>query len=86
MEYSYSIGGVDCLSHAAVRVTTCVCLTSTFMGWRCREQARSLLVLLPLSAIRKLTKPNDVSLGYSCDATVVNLPELCIGIELTWEF
>lgn len=46
-------------------------------------------VLLPLSAARKLTKPNDaivVTSGYRRGATVVNLPELYTGIELTCEF
>jgi hypothetical protein len=52
-------------------------------------RARSLLVLLPLSAARKLTKPNDaivVTSGYRRGARIVNLPELYTGILLTCEF
>jgi hypothetical protein len=47
------------------------------------------VALLPLSAARKLTKPNDaivVTSGYRRGATVINLPELYTGIELTCEF
>jgi hypothetical protein len=54
-----------------------------------RVGARSLMMLLPLSASRKLTKPNDaivVTSGYRRGAGVINLPELYTGIELACQF
>ena len=75
----WSVGGADCLPHPSAAQLLCGGGEHIYgLALERREQARSLLVLFPLSAARKLTTLNDaivVTSGYRWGDGVANLVE-----------